>query len=57
MTKFFESENGSVEQNAKVVILGFLISLIFVVYVLSSFRFRLLKVPSIENSLRQSPAR
>ncbi|MBQ8014214.1 MAG: penicillin-binding protein 2 [Treponema sp.] len=37
MTKFFESENGSVEQNAKVIILGFIISLVFVVYVLKLF--------------------
>ncbi|MBR1405124.1 MAG: penicillin-binding protein 2 [Treponema sp.] len=37
MAKFFESENGSVEQSAKVVILGFLIMLIFIVYVLRLF--------------------
>ncbi len=43
MTKFFESENGSVEQNAKVVILGFLISLIFVVYVLKLFSLQVIE--------------
>ena len=37
MTNYFGNENGSVEQNAKVVILGFLISFIFVLYVLKLF--------------------
>lgn len=43
MTKFFESENGSVEQNAKVVILGFLISIIFIVYVLRLFSLQVIE--------------
>lgn len=37
MADYFGSDNGSVEQNAKVVILGFLISLIFVFYILRLF--------------------
>ena len=37
MARFFESENGSVEQNAKVVILGLLICLVFAVYILKLF--------------------
>ncbi|WP_407429044.1 penicillin-binding protein 2 [Treponema sp.] len=43
MTNYFENENGSIEQNAKVVILGFLISMIFVVYVLKLFSLQVIE--------------
>ncbi|MBQ8680623.1 MAG: penicillin-binding protein 2, partial [Treponema sp.] len=43
MTNYFGSENGSVEQNAKVVILGFLISLIFALYILKLFSLQVIE--------------
>ncbi|MBQ9205094.1 MAG: penicillin-binding protein 2 [Treponema sp.] len=43
MANLFESENGSVEQNAKILILGFLITLIFVVYVLRLFSLQVIE--------------
>ena len=42
MAKYFESENGSVEQNAKVVILGFLICVLFALYVLKLFSLQII---------------
>lgn len=43
MARFFESENGSVEQNAKVVILGLLICLVFAVYILKLFSLQVIE--------------
>ena len=43
MTNFFENENGSVEQNAKIVILGFLISFVFIVYVFKLFSLQVIE--------------
>ena len=43
MAKFFESENGSVEQSAKVLIFGFIICLIFAVYVLRLFSLQVIE--------------
>ena len=37
MARLFESENGSVEQNIKVITLGFIVCLIFFVYILRLF--------------------
>ena len=37
MAKYFGTENGSVEQGAKIVILGFLICILFIVYALKLF--------------------
>lgn len=43
MAKFFESENGSVEQSAKVLIFGFIICLIFAVYILRLFSLQVIE--------------
>lgn len=43
MNDYFGSENGSVEQNAKVVILGLLICVIFVVYILRLFSLQIVQ--------------
>ncbi|WP_294429942.1 penicillin-binding protein 2 [uncultured Treponema sp.] len=43
MTNFFESENGSVEQNAKVVILFFGICAIFAAYILKLFSLQVIE--------------
>ena len=43
MAKFVESENGSVEQSAKVLIFGFIICLIFAVYVLRLFSLQVIE--------------
>ena len=43
MAKFFESENGSVEQSAKVLIFGFIICVIFAVYILRLFSLQVIE--------------
>ena len=43
MTNFFGTENGSVEQNAKVMVLAFLISLIFALYILKLFSLQVIE--------------
>ena len=43
MNDYFGTENGSVEQNAKVVILGFLICALFVIYALKLFSLQVIE--------------